>query len=77
MSYVVLVKPPDDHPASVRIYGVYRDRNRATEFCEKVRAVIDRDVFDETAGYAYVLPIERPKLKDAKAWATSGEPVAS
>lgn len=71
--WIVLVKPPDDHPGAVRIFGPFRDREGAKALCEKVRAKIEHDVSDETTGYAYVLPLEAPRVREAIAWATRGE----
>ena len=75
MRYVVLVKPPDDHPAAVRIYGTYRDRERAEAMCKKVRDAADASAesLDETYGYAYVIPVRKPRLREAILWAARGE----
>jgi hypothetical protein len=73
MRYVVLIKPPDDHPGMVKIMGTFRDRARALELQNKVRAVIEDDIEDESPGYAYVIAIEPPRLGVAKRWALRGE----
>ena len=77
--YVVCVKPPDDHPSVVRTFGTWQHRDRADEFCDKVRAAVEKaeqtsgDPVDMITGYAYVMHIESPRLRPAISWATRGE----
>lgn len=73
--YVVVVKPPDDHPGSVRVFGAFFERKRAEEFEGKVRDAVEHeaDWLDETSGYAYVMRLEEPRVRDASRWATRGE----
>lgn len=71
--YVVMVKPPDDHPGAVRIFGPWRSIEQAGIFCDKIRNAIDLDVTDETTGFAYVAELEQPAIRKMKAWATKGE----
>ena len=75
--YVVAVKPPDDHPGAVRLFGTWESHSGAHDFCELVRANVERmpeDIADESTGYAYVMTIEpRVQLDAAVKWATRGE----
>lgn len=73
MRYVVAVKPPDDHPGAVRVMGTWSKRERAEQFCERVRSEVDLDSLDEHTGFAYVMPVERPRVKSALRWALRGE----
>jgi len=73
MSYVVCVKPPDDHPGAVRVFGFFREHYRAAEFCAKVVVAIDAEPLDETSGYAYVMPVRTARVREAIRWATKGE----
>lgn len=81
--WVVLVKPPDDHPGAVRIFGPFRERVRADALRDKVRAVVDAkswadrlSVTDEATGYAYTLELEAPRVRVASWWARIGEYVS-
>lgn len=73
--WVVLVKPPDDHPAWSQIMGPWFLEEKANEFCEKVRATIDavETDLDAAQGYAYVLRLEEPHLTVARQWALKGD----
>lgn len=75
MRYVVVVKPPDDHPGSVRVFGPWRSIDEAGSFCEAVREEIYpvADISDETLGFAYVMSLEPARRRDAKRWALRGE----
>ena len=82
MRYVVLVKPPDDHPGAVRIFGPWRSQELASNFCYRVRVTVDAHeealsdeerMANESSGYAYVLRLEEPRLGDAYRWAMEGE----
>lgn len=71
--FVVIVKPPDDHPGAVRISGPYYKRETADALVAKVRAAVDEQVEDEASGYAWTLELERFGLRKALAWALRGE----
>lgn len=73
--WVVCVKPPDDHPAMVRVFGTFADDATASFFCSKVRTAVDLEDGDDDAGYAYVMRIEQAagNLRRAMRWATRGE----
>ena len=73
MRYIVLVKPPDDHPGAVRLMGPYRDHAKAVTFCERIRAKVDDDLEDDSPGFAYVVALEEPRLRAAWKWALRGE----
>jgi len=75
MRYVVLVKPPDDHPGAVRLMGSFDKREKAEALCVKIRAAVEAetDWLDEVTGYAYVLPVEAPRVRAAVKWAVRGE----
>lgn len=70
--YVVVVKPPDDHPGEVRVFGPWRDHAAALAFRDKVRSKVDSMTDPSEAGYAYIKHLEVPRLLDAKNWATLG-----
>jgi hypothetical protein len=74
MRWVVCVKPPDDHPGAVRVFGTFSDRQRADALCQKVRDAVEAqaDWLDEFTGYAYVMPIEKPRIRQAVHWALGG-----
>ena len=73
--FVVLVKPPDDHPAAMRVFGGFRKREKAVALRDKVRAVVDVELADDL-GYAWVMELESPSgvVKEARSWAIGGEP---
>lgn len=75
MRYVVCVKPPDDHPGMVRVYGPWRSKAEATAFSEAIRAPVMKamDIGDESPGFAYVMELEKPHRTNAKRWAMRGE----
>lgn len=73
--YIVLVKPPDDHPGAMRLFGSFRTREEAEDFRDKIRAEVEAvdNWEDEAEGYAYTARIEIPRLGVAKQWALRGE----
>jgi len=71
-AHVVVVKPPDDHPGQVRVFGVM-GRERAIEMETRVREACEADPLDETSGFAYAMPLERWNISQAIEWATRGE----
>ena len=73
--WLVLVKPPDDHPGSVRASGPYYKREQAKAIVERVQAECDAlaAIDDEAGGYAYLIPLERLGVRAALAWALRGE----
>ena len=75
MRYVVLVKPPDDHPGFVRIMGTFDKREKAETLCQRIRDAVEEvdELSEEYAGYAYVLPVEPPRVRTALRWAMKGE----
>jgi hypothetical protein len=72
MTYVVMVKPPDDHPGMVRVYGGFRSLAKADAFAEKIRQLCDDDP-GERYGYAYVQQVRTPRITEAQGWALAGE----
>jgi len=73
--WLVLVKPPDDHPGAVRVSGPYLSRKVPQAIVERVQAACDEatDIGDEAGGYAYLIPLERLGVRAALAWALRGE----
>jgi len=75
MSYVVTVKPPDDHPGAIRVFGFFREHHRAADFCAKVVAGIEKneDPLEEFAGAAYVQRVRTPRVREAISWGARGQ----
>jgi len=75
MRYVVLVKPPDDHPAAVRLMGSFDKLEKAEALCTSIRAAVEAEDGDSDVltGYAYVLPVEAPRVRAGVKWALRGE----
>lgn len=82
MSWVVVVKPPDDYPAMIRIFGPYHSKIRAQRLASRVRAAVDdleQQQLDDRFGYAWVVPLESGANHEgytaaaARLWATRGE----
>ena len=76
MRYAVLVKPPDDHPGAARLMGTFDKRDKAEALAVSIRAAVENaegDGFDDSTGYAYVIPIEKPRVRSAIRWALRGE----
>jgi len=74
--YVVLVKPPDDHPAAARIMGTFFERDRAEQLATTIQAAVEREEGDtpfSPSGYAWVIELEEPRVRSAVRWATRGE----
>lgn len=76
--YVVIVKPPDDHPGAVRVVGPFRRWDNAQAYADKITSAVEKaedgDV-DRIRGWAYVKQVRRPLVKDAKLWALEGREV--
>jgi len=74
--YVVMVKAPaDDHPAEVRIYGPWRDVEKARRFRDSVVRRIERaEENDGEVGssYAWVYQLRTARVRDAGRYALEG-----
>ena len=73
--WVVLVKPPDDHPGAVRLSGPYTRRDLAKGVVDQVQSAINAqlDVGNETEGYAYLIELEKFGTREALAYALEGK----
>jgi len=71
MRYVVMVKPFDDHPAEVAIFGPWRELEKAQRFRDSIRKAVDK--YDaEDVGYAWIARLNRPLVRDGKRYAIEG-----
>lgn len=87
MTWCVMVKPPDDHPAAVETFGPFASRERAERFCTLVREACEAedeahpDDPDFQTGYAWVTRLRSVGSggralvagAEAKLWATKGQ----
>jgi hypothetical protein len=74
--YLVLVKPWDDHPAEVRIYGPWYKYEAAGAFCESVRRAVNAaEEADpgEPLGFAWVIQLSAPRKREARRYAVNGD----
>jgi hypothetical protein len=76
MRYVVVVKPPDDHPGVVRVFGPYA-KDEAESFAQFVTDKVEAMEDDDFSGWAYVKPLEKLGRRNAAQWAMRGERVSS